>query len=67
VLIDRDLTRLDTLWAAAGTPRHVFPISSRDLLRVSGGRVREVAQDAAGAGRAGPAGRAIIGGTRSST
>jgi prolyl-tRNA editing enzyme YbaK/EbsC (Cys-tRNA(Pro) deacylase) len=45
VLVDRDLTRLDTVWAAAGTPRHVFPISSRDLLRVSGGQVCDVAQD----------------------
>ncbi len=48
VLVDRDLTRLDTLWAAAGTPRHVFPISSRDLLRVSGGHVCEVAQERRG-------------------
>jgi prolyl-tRNA editing enzyme YbaK/EbsC (Cys-tRNA(Pro) deacylase) len=48
VLIDRDLTRLDTVWAAAGTPRHVFPISASDLLRVSGGRVRDVAQDEVG-------------------
>jgi prolyl-tRNA editing enzyme YbaK/EbsC (Cys-tRNA(Pro) deacylase) len=45
VLVDRDLTRFDALWAAAGTPRHVFPISSEDLLRVSGGQVCDVAQD----------------------
>jgi prolyl-tRNA editing enzyme YbaK/EbsC (Cys-tRNA(Pro) deacylase) len=45
VLIDRDLTRLDTVWAAAGTPRHVFPIAAGDLLRASGGRVLDVAKD----------------------
>jgi prolyl-tRNA editing enzyme YbaK/EbsC (Cys-tRNA(Pro) deacylase) len=48
VLIDRDLTRLDTVWAAAGTPRHVFPIAAGDLLRASGGRVLDVAKDEGG-------------------
>ncbi|SRR6266540_5328753 len=68
VLVDRDLAQLDVLWAAAGTPRHVFPISSHDLLRASGGRVRDVAQDgtAGGTRRSGEAGRAIIGETSSS-
>jgi prolyl-tRNA editing enzyme YbaK/EbsC (Cys-tRNA(Pro) deacylase) len=51
VLVDRDLDHLDTLWAAAGTPRHVFPIASRDLLRASGGRVCDVAQERATGGR----------------
>jgi prolyl-tRNA editing enzyme YbaK/EbsC (Cys-tRNA(Pro) deacylase) len=43
VLVDRDLTRFDTVWAAAGTPRHVFPIRPAELLRVSGGRLADVA------------------------
>jgi hypothetical protein len=27
------------VWAAAGTPRHVFPLSPADLVRVTGGVV----------------------------
>ena len=41
-LIDRDLLQYDVVWAAAGTPHHVFPISPDDLVRVSGGRVLDV-------------------------
>jgi prolyl-tRNA editing enzyme YbaK/EbsC (Cys-tRNA(Pro) deacylase) len=36
--IDPRLLEFDTVWAAAGTPRHVFAISPADLLRVSGAR-----------------------------
>jgi len=43
VLVDRDLTRFEPVWAAAGTPHHVFPISPADLVRVTGGRVADVA------------------------
>jgi prolyl-tRNA editing enzyme YbaK/EbsC (Cys-tRNA(Pro) deacylase) len=43
VLVDQDLTRFDEVWAAAGTPRHVFPIAPDALLRASGGRVADVA------------------------
>jgi prolyl-tRNA editing enzyme YbaK/EbsC (Cys-tRNA(Pro) deacylase) len=42
VLVDRDLTRFEVVWAAAGTPRHVFPVAPADLVRVSGGRVADV-------------------------
>jgi prolyl-tRNA editing enzyme YbaK/EbsC (Cys-tRNA(Pro) deacylase) len=35
---DRDLLDHDVVWAAAGTPHSVFPISPRDLLRASGAR-----------------------------
>jgi prolyl-tRNA editing enzyme YbaK/EbsC (Cys-tRNA(Pro) deacylase) len=42
VLVDRDLTRFQVVWAAAGTPRHVFPIAPADLVLVSGGRVADV-------------------------
>jgi Cys-tRNA(Pro) deacylase len=37
VYVDEDLTSFDVVWAAAGTPYAVFPISPADLLRVSDG------------------------------
>jgi prolyl-tRNA editing enzyme YbaK/EbsC (Cys-tRNA(Pro) deacylase) len=43
VLIDRHLTGFEVVWAAAGTPRHVFPITPGDLLRATGGQVADVA------------------------
>jgi prolyl-tRNA editing enzyme YbaK/EbsC (Cys-tRNA(Pro) deacylase) len=33
---DPRLLDFDVVWAAAGTPRHVFPIAPGDLLRISG-------------------------------
>jgi prolyl-tRNA editing enzyme YbaK/EbsC (Cys-tRNA(Pro) deacylase) len=42
VVVDRDLLAFDRLYAAAGTPSAVFPITPADLLRVSGGRVADV-------------------------
>jgi prolyl-tRNA editing enzyme YbaK/EbsC (Cys-tRNA(Pro) deacylase) len=33
---DEDLLGFDVVWAAAGTPRHVFPIVPADLVRLSG-------------------------------
>jgi prolyl-tRNA editing enzyme YbaK/EbsC (Cys-tRNA(Pro) deacylase) len=36
VLVDRDLLGHDEVWAAAGTPDAVFPLSSDDLVRTSG-------------------------------
>ena len=50
VLIDQDLAGFDEVWAAAGTPRHVFPISPPDLVRASGGKVCDVAEVLAGTG-----------------
>jgi prolyl-tRNA editing enzyme YbaK/EbsC (Cys-tRNA(Pro) deacylase) len=44
VLVDQDLAALDPLWAAAGSPNHVFRTSAEELLRVSGGRLAEVRQ-----------------------
>jgi prolyl-tRNA editing enzyme YbaK/EbsC (Cys-tRNA(Pro) deacylase) len=41
--IDRDLLQYDVVWAAAGTPRHVFPITANDLVRITGGRVADLA------------------------
>lgn len=34
--IDPRLTEFDTVWAAAGTPRHIFAVSPADLIRISG-------------------------------
>ena len=43
ILMDEDLLLHDTVWAAAGTPRHVFPVSPHDLRRVAGAVVLRVA------------------------
>ena len=44
-LVDRDLLSLGELWAAAGTPQTVFPIAPEELVRLTGGRVADVALD----------------------
>jgi prolyl-tRNA editing enzyme YbaK/EbsC (Cys-tRNA(Pro) deacylase) len=36
---DPRLLDFATVWAAAGTPRHIFPIAPRDLVRVTGATV----------------------------
>ena len=43
-LIDDDLLRLPTIWAAAGTPNAVFQLTPDELVRMTGGTVAEVAQ-----------------------
>ena len=43
--IDRDLLRYDVVWAAAGTPRHVFPIAPEELVRITGGTVADLKAD----------------------
>jgi prolyl-tRNA editing enzyme YbaK/EbsC (Cys-tRNA(Pro) deacylase) len=40
--IDRDLLRYNVVWAAAGTPRHVFPIAPDELVRITGGHVADL-------------------------
>lgn len=35
---DPKLLEFDTVWAAAGTPRHIFEIAPADLLKISGAR-----------------------------
>lgn len=37
--MDPRLQEFDTVWAAAGTPRHVFAISPEDLLRITGAQI----------------------------
>ena len=39
VVCDRDLTDLDEVWAAAGTPTTVFPLTPAQLVSVTGARV----------------------------
>ncbi|WBU57157.1 YbaK/EbsC family protein [Paracoccus sediminicola] len=39
--LDPRLTEFARVWAAAGTPRHVFAISPDDLMRVSGARAAD--------------------------
>lgn len=47
VLIDRDLLKCDPVWAAAGSPRHVFRTTADHLVRLSGGMVADVREDKA--------------------
>jgi prolyl-tRNA editing enzyme YbaK/EbsC (Cys-tRNA(Pro) deacylase) len=42
VVIDRDLTTHEVVWAAAGLPDAVFPIAPEDLVAASGGRVADI-------------------------
>ncbi len=41
-LIDRELFRFDVIWAAAGHPHGVFPLSPDDLVRLTGAPVHGV-------------------------
>ena len=41
-LVDTELDRYDTVWAAAGIPHTVFPTSYGELLRITGGTPAEV-------------------------
>jgi prolyl-tRNA editing enzyme YbaK/EbsC (Cys-tRNA(Pro) deacylase) len=47
VVVDPDLMDHETVWAAAGLPDAVFPIAPDDLVRISGGRVVELAEPTA--------------------
>lgn len=41
--IDEDLLRYETIWAAAGTPFAVFPLTPAQLVEMTGGRVLKIA------------------------
>jgi Cys-tRNA(Pro) deacylase len=45
VYVDQNLTRFEVVWAAAGTPFAVFAITPKELVRVSGGTVANLAAD----------------------
>jgi prolyl-tRNA editing enzyme YbaK/EbsC (Cys-tRNA(Pro) deacylase) len=42
VVMDSDLMQYEQVYAAAGTPNSVFPITPQDLLRITGARVLSV-------------------------
>ena len=42
-LVDEDLLGYAEVWAAAGTPTHVFPVAPAELVRRTGARVTRVA------------------------
>ena len=44
LVLDRDLLALDPIWAAAGSPSHVFPTTAAALARMTGAVVAEVRQ-----------------------
>ncbi len=46
VLVDETLLRYEVVYAAAGTPHAVFAIAPRDLERVTGGVVADIAEPA---------------------
>ena len=41
-IIDADLAQYDRIWAAAGHPHAVFPLTFADLVRWTGGAVAEI-------------------------
>ena len=42
-LIDRELLRFDTVYAAGGTPHAMFPLTPADLVRITTGTVVDIA------------------------
>jgi prolyl-tRNA editing enzyme YbaK/EbsC (Cys-tRNA(Pro) deacylase) len=42
LLLDEDLLELDPVWAAAGSPSHVFRTTAAELVRISGAKVAVV-------------------------
>ncbi len=42
ILLDTDLQRFTTIWAAAGTPFSVFPLAPRELPRLTGAEWRDI-------------------------
>lgn len=45
VLIDRDLLQYAEIWAAAGTPRSVFPTNPEELQAMTGGAIADIKED----------------------
>lgn len=46
IFIDADLMALDPVWAAAGSPHHVFRTSAAELKRMTGGETADVKEGA---------------------
>jgi prolyl-tRNA editing enzyme YbaK/EbsC (Cys-tRNA(Pro) deacylase) len=45
LLLDADLMALDPVWAAAGSPRHVFRTTPAELVRMTGARVADLREE----------------------
>ncbi|WP_198371091.1 YbaK/EbsC family protein [Roseomonas rosulenta] len=45
LLLDADLMALGTVWAAAGSPQHVFRTSPAELLRMTGAKVADLREE----------------------
>lgn len=45
ILIDKNLGRFETLYAAAGSPRAVFPIAYKALVEITEGKLADVTED----------------------
>lgn len=55
VLIDRDLLQYDLIYAAAGVPECVFPLTPDELVRATSGRVVDLGEHRPEPGAGGPA------------
>ena len=45
LVFDRDLLALHPIWAAAGSPRHVFATEAAELARITGAVVADIRED----------------------
>ena len=45
VILDEDLQKLNPLWAAAGSPSHVFETSAEILVKMTSARVADIKED----------------------
>jgi len=45
IFIDADLMQLDTVWAAAGSPRHVFRTTAAELARLTRGQIADIKEE----------------------
>ncbi len=45
IFIDADLMSLDPVWAAAGSPRHVFRTGAAEPTRMTNGQIADVKEE----------------------
>lgn len=45
-IIDRTLGRFETVYAAAGSPRAIFPVTFQQLVELIGGQLEDIVEDA---------------------
>ncbi|MFQ5795319.1 MAG: YbaK/EbsC family protein [Candidatus Bipolaricaulia bacterium] len=46
--LDEDFLKFETIYAAGGTPNAIFPISSRKLIEITGGKVINLKEESGG-------------------